>query len=150
MEKIIKRKNHYTEWAALFATGAELARRGYDVALTLGNTPKVDLLCSVPNGELFKVQVKGMSDRSGNFIQPHFFDDKEDPGLLFITVNVPSGDKEPFEFFIMTHGDIKSVLEGLNEKKKKTVREGWGFTYKEIKNYKDKWEKLPSVIKENI
>ncbi len=140
-----KRKSHYTEWAALFATGAELTRRGYDVALTLGRTPKVDLLCSVPDREQFKVQVKGMSNHAGPWIQKHFFDDEEDWGLFFIIVNVPFEDNELFEFFIMTHGDIKSVW----GKRKRPTKEGFeGFTYAEIKGYKDKWGSLPPVAKE--
>ncbi|XOB46637.1 MAG: hypothetical protein ACKKMV_00420 [Candidatus Nealsonbacteria bacterium] len=141
----MKRKPHYTEWAALFATGAELTRRGYDVALTLGRTPKVDLLCSVPDGESFKVQVKGMSNHAGPWIQKHFFDDQEEPRLFFITVNVPFGDKEPFEFFIMTHGDIKYIW----GKRRRPTRAGFeGLSYEEIKDYEDKWKKLPPITKE--
>lgn len=140
----MKRKTHYTEWAALFATAAELTRRGYDVALTLGCTPKVDLLCSVPDKKQFRAQVKGMSNHAGPWIQKHFFDDKDDPLLFFITVNVPFGDKEPFEFFIMSHGDIKSVW----GRRKRPTKAGFeGFTYKEIEDYKDKWERLPPITK---
>ena len=141
----MKHKTHYTEWSALFATGAELTRRGYDVALTLGRTPKVDLLCSVPDGESFKVQVKGMSNHAGPWIQKHFFEDQEDPQLFFIIVNVPFDDKERFEFFIMTHGDIKSVW-----RKKKHYAGFEGFTYREIKNYEDKWKNLPPITKEEV
>lgn len=119
-----------------------MTRRGYDVALTLSRTPKVDLLCSAPEGKQFRVQVKGMRNRNGPWIQPHFFNAPADPQLFLITVNVPSGDKEPFEFFIMTHRDAKAAW----RKRKRPIRQGFeGFNYKEIEDYKDKWQKLPNV-----
>jgi hypothetical protein len=52
--------------AGTFAVAAELSRRGYDVALTLGNTPSIDVLCASPTGRPFKVQVK--SATAANFV----------------------------------------------------------------------------------
>ena len=80
------RKRQYTAWAAALATAAELSRRSYDVTITFGNTPKVDLLCSVPDGKQFKVQVKGISSRNALFIQKHFLEGTLEPNLFLVIV----------------------------------------------------------------
>lgn len=54
----MKRATQHTSSAAVWATGAELSRRGYDVTFTLGNTARIDMLCAVPDGEPFKIQIK--------------------------------------------------------------------------------------------
>jgi hypothetical protein len=66
-------KANRTEWAAVFLTSAELVRRGYVVALTMGNrTPIADLMVGRPeSGKQFWVDVKGMFGRSGGwFMHP--------------------------------------------------------------------------------
>jgi hypothetical protein len=104
----MKRNRHYTEWAATLATAAELTRQGYDVTLTFGNTPRVDLLCSVPGGNQFKVQVKGIAYANALFIQKYFFEDATQPDLFFIIVLV--SEAPPFfRFFVMTHGEVKDA-----------------------------------------
>ena len=58
-------KRYQTQWAAQFYAAAELTRRGYQVAFTLGNAPRTDLLVSTPNDDLqFKIDVKGQSTRT--------------------------------------------------------------------------------------
>jgi len=103
------RKLHYTAWAATLATAAELTRQSYDITLTFGNTPKVDLLCSASeSGEQFKVQVKGISHQNALWIQKHFFEDSTQPDLFFVIVLV-SEDQPFFRFFIMTHAEVKDA-----------------------------------------
>lgn len=46
------------------AVASELSRRGYAAAITLANTPRIDILCSSPSGTPFSVQVKSMPDES--------------------------------------------------------------------------------------
>ena len=65
----MKRTSHYTAWAGLLALAAELSRRGYDAAITLGNTPSLDLICSSPSGTPFTVQVKSLSAANWVLIQ---------------------------------------------------------------------------------
>jgi hypothetical protein len=43
-EKREKKSNHTTQWAAQFAMASELCKREYQVALTMGNHPAVDLM----------------------------------------------------------------------------------------------------------
>jgi len=48
-----------TQWAAQFAVASELCKRGYEVALTMGNHPVIDLMVVSPNGVPFLIGVKG-------------------------------------------------------------------------------------------
>ena len=50
---------HRTQWAAQFAVASELCKRGYEVALTMGNHPVVDLMVVSPKGVPFLIGVKG-------------------------------------------------------------------------------------------
>src|SRR5215469_9139955 len=50
---------HRTQWAAQFAVASELCKRGYEVALTMGNHPVVDLMAVSPKGVPFLISVKG-------------------------------------------------------------------------------------------
>jgi hypothetical protein len=40
--------SHQTRWAAQFAVASELCKRGYEVALTVGNHPLIDLMVISP------------------------------------------------------------------------------------------------------
>jgi hypothetical protein len=55
----MNRRHHQTQWAAQFAVASELCRRGNQVALTMGNHPKIDLMVLSPNGRPYFVDVKG-------------------------------------------------------------------------------------------
>ena len=57
----IQAKRHQSQWAGQFLTAGEMIRRGNSVAVCLGNTPTIDLLCESPNGKPFRVQVKSTS-----------------------------------------------------------------------------------------
>jgi hypothetical protein len=85
----MKRATQHTSSAAVLATGAELSRRGYDVTFTLGNTRRVDMLCAVPDGKPFKVQVKGISNANGFYIDKSFFEGNVQTDLYLVVVLVP-------------------------------------------------------------
>lgn len=55
-----RRPNHFTQWAAQFAVAGELCKRGYEVALTMGNHPSVDIMVRSPSNVEFSVDVKGL------------------------------------------------------------------------------------------
>ena len=86
---VMARSKHHTGMAGTFAVGAELSRRGYDIALTLGNTPTIDVLCASPNGRPFKVQVK--SAASANFVPigKAWLEAAPDENLYLFVVLVP-------------------------------------------------------------
>src|SRR3989304_9610157 len=100
----MKRAIQQTSSAAVLATGAELSRRGYDVTFTLGNTRKVDMLCAVPDGRTFKVQVKGLSNRNGFYIDKAFFEGATRDDLYLVVVYVPPLEVPgPIEFHVLSH-----------------------------------------------
>jgi hypothetical protein len=137
------RSNYRTSLAALLAVGAELSRRGYDVAFTLGNTPRIDLLASVPDGRPFKVQVKGISKPWGFFLQKSFLRAKLQRNLYLVVVIVarqPLQNKSTaFRFFVLSHGDAKK--EGKNMRTPYESGLNWGS----IKNYENEWGKFPPL-----
>jgi hypothetical protein len=105
-------KGHFTQWAAQFAVASELCKQEYQVALTLGNHPAVDLMVISPSGQPFSVDVKGLSSRNGWIVR------RQEPraGLFYVLAFV-ARDK-PNRFFVMTqqqvNGEIAALLTRLD------------------------------------
>jgi hypothetical protein len=96
-----RRSAHRTQWAAQFAVASELCKRGYEVALTLGNHPGVDLMVKSPNQTQFLVDVKGQ-------YQKGFWNarSKDIKNLFFIFAFVP--DSETNQFFILSNDSLEN------------------------------------------
>jgi len=135
---------HYTQWAAQFFTAAELTRRGYLVTFTLGNSPEWDMLIVSPHGKHFGVDVKGLKSPNFWLLGKHVLDDKED--LYFILVHVCKH-PDPVDFFILNSSQAKKIVEEHHDDLKKRGREikntEYGFNFKKVSEYKNKWEALP-------
>jgi hypothetical protein len=137
MDTAIKRKRQHTAWAAVLATGAELSRRGYDVTFTLGNTARLDMLCCAPNGKAFKVQVKGLSDKYGFYIDKSFFEG-EDEDLFLVVVLVPLAEDGAFQFFVLSHAEAKeefSKMPKIHQDGTPLKESGPGFNWGSVKGY---------------
>jgi len=124
--------------AATYGTASELSRRGFNVCLTMSNTSKVDLLCSVPDGMAFKVEVKGITYAAGLRVQDIFFAGEAQNDLFLVVVHVPPPDSEGhLRFFILTHKEAQDAYRsrpgstGLN----------WG----DLKNHEHQWAKFPAI-----
>jgi hypothetical protein len=139
----LPRTNHHTSTAAAFAVGAELSRRGYDVAFTRGNSPRIDLLATVPDGPSFKVQVKGISKAWGFFVQESFFRAPLQTDLFLVIVLVAREPREegclPFRFFVLSHSDAK------HEGGKMVIPFERGLNWGSVAAYEDSWGKFPKV-----
>lgn len=145
-----KRAIQHTASAAAFATAAELSRRGYDVAFTMGNTPRIDLLCALPDGEAFKVQVKGISNPAAFYVQKKFFEAPTQRDLYLVVVLVPRKDKQiPLRFFILTHGEAQREFQLMPTHKKdgRPYDSGTGLNWGSITSYEDKWNTFPKASK---
>lgn len=132
----------------MLATGAELSRRGYDVTFTLGNTRKVDMLCAVPDGRTFKVQVKGLSNRNGFYIDKSFFDGTTQRDLYLAVVYVPPvGADGPMEFHILSHAQAQREFAKMPTHKKdgRPYPNGSGLNWGSVLPYKDAWGAFPSL-----
>jgi hypothetical protein len=141
-----KRATHHTSLTATLAVGAELSRRGYDVAFTIGNTPRIDLLCAVPDGKAFKVQVKGISYSSGIWVQKAFFDADFQKDLFLVIVLVPLDEVSPLRFFVLSHDDAKQEFSIMPKiKKDGNPVDSWGLNWGSITRHEKKWAKLPAL-----
>ncbi len=146
----MKRNTQHTSSAAVMATGAELSRRGYDVTFTLGNTRKVDMLCSVPDGQTFKIQVKGISNPAAFYIDKSFFDGDAQQYLFLVVVLVPKCISSPFKFFILSHKEAQEEFNKLPTHKRdgSLITKGFGLGWSSIKFYENRWNTFPIVQKE--
>jgi len=144
---VMKRAIQHTSSAAIFAIGAELSRRGYDVTFTLGNTARIDMLCAVPDSEeLFKIQVKGISTANAFYIDKSFFEGQIQANLFLVVVLVPpSGEESPFRFFVLSHDDAVKEFAKMPKTKRdgRPYENGFGLNWGSVKNYENAWEKFP-------
>ena len=133
-------KNFRTQWLAQFLVAAELTRRGYIVAFTLGNCPVFDMMVRIPStNESFLVDVKGSSNNKVGF----FMRRKEQcPGLYYIFVYA-SNDRKLNEdrFYLLTHEEVNARLD--DDEKKYPNSKVPGLGYQQLDPYKDHWDTLP-------
>jgi hypothetical protein len=143
----MKRATQHTSSAAVLASGAELSRRGYDVTFTLGNTRKVDMFCSVPDGRPFKVQVKGISNPNGFYIDKFFFEGEAQQDLFLVVVLVPTDVDSSMRYFVLSHADAKSEFSKMPTHKQdgRPYENGAGLNWGSVKSYENKWGTLPVV-----
>jgi hypothetical protein len=134
---------HFTQWAAQFAVASELCKRGYQVALTLGNHPALDIMAVSPNGVRLDVEVKGVkSARDEWFVKP--IEPRE--GLYYVLVIVePVTEKRnaPNRFFVMTQQEVNAAIDRFRAE---AAGRKWidGVTQDEAEPHENKWkEKLP-------
>jgi len=134
-----------TQWAAQFYTAAELTRRGYMIAFTLGNAPETDLLVATPNQNHFRVDVKGHSKR--NFWDIREREPKKD--LYYILVDIF---EKPPKYYILTSKEMqiecKKYFDKMKKKRAEQGREFKSARYKGIEaktaeKYEGRWDILP-------
>ena len=108
------RSNHHTSIAGEFAVLSQLALRGYDANMTVGRTKGVDILVSMPDGRMYRLEVKtnwkrsrsagGSSALFGKFVSAWMMGEKHerltDPLLFYCFVNI-SPDGKSFRFFVV-------------------------------------------------
>jgi hypothetical protein len=142
----MKRSRHHTAWAGALATAAELSRRSYDAAITLGNTPTLDLLCASPSGKPFKIQVKSLSYPNAVLIQKSMLDTAPLEDLYFVVALVPVASDQPFRFFVLTHAEVVAVWRTAPKTTPsgQPHKPGWdGLNWGTVKTHEGRWEKLP-------
>jgi hypothetical protein len=94
--------------AAEFIVAAELARRDFSVAITFGNTKKIDILIE-KNGLSKQIQVKGIKQRKNNNFRISI--DSLDQNCWYVFVNVNRIDLTlGYEFAILNYTDIIANL----------------------------------------
>jgi hypothetical protein len=129
------------------AVASELSRRSYNAAITLGNTPTLDLICTSPSGTPFTVQVKSTSSRNWIQIQKAFLEASPRVDLYLIVALVPQDPTVPTSYYVLTHAEACSCYRAqrrvrLDGQPYKPGREG--LSWADVRLHVGQWDKLPS------
>ena len=135
-----------THRAAQFAVASELCKHGYEVAVTMGNHPVIDLMVVSPKGVPFLIDVIGQYKR--NFWPVRLR--KARGRLFYVLAFVPSVGHN--RFFILAQEAVEKEIErglqhtvdhrkarGLDGERLSLPNVGWGFA----KNHEGAWKVLP-------
>jgi hypothetical protein len=130
--KVAKKKKptHHAQWAAQFAVASELCKREYQVALTMGNHPKADLMAISPKGVAFTIDVKGLQKKNTWFVRRK----AKTKNLFYVLACVPPG--EPNQFFIMSQATANELIRGDSSSSDIL----WNASVPHL----DKWSALPA------
>ena len=141
-----RRSAHRTQWAAQFAVASELCKLGYEVALTVGNHPVIDLMVISPKGVPFSIDVKGQY--KPNFWPVRSKEARKD--LFYVFALVP--DAAPNRFFILTQNQVNHGIEiDLEHARARRGEKGLlgeprdfpGVEWEFAKQYEGNWSALP-------
>src|SRR6185369_11672498 len=140
--------SYHTQWAGAFAIAAELSRRLYTVAFTLGNAPPpaFDLVCVAPSGRPFTVEAKGTA--SPNFVRTgkRILELPLQNNLFLITALLPSGPNSLFRFFVLTHKELRQAWDATPKQKasgEPYVEGHEGLSWALLVANENQWSKLP-------
>lgn len=139
-----RRSAHRTQWAAQFAVVSELCKRGYEVAFTMGNHPKVDLMVISPHGNKFSIDVKGLYRPNFWVVRPQEPVGKD---IYYVLAYVP--DNKSNSFFVLTHEQVDSEIEREIERIRASGRSAdrrtpmLGHSWSRANSFRDRWDVLP-------
>ena len=143
-----RRSSHRTQWAAQFAAASELCKRGYEVALTLGNHPNADIMVRSPSNFPFSVDVKGLYKQNFWAVSSK----AQQPSLFYIFAFVP--DDAINRFFVLTQEDVnREIADEIERARKRATKRGSlvdksnvfpGIPWNYAKNFEDRWDILPA------
>ena len=130
---------HHVQWAAQFATAAELCKRRYSVSFTMGNaTPIADLLVMAPSGVAFSVDVKGQSTK--NFWRVK---SKADTANLFYVLCYVAPLGSSTRFFVLPQTELKVLMQKYERSGVKFDPKWSGFNWTSCLPFEDRWDSLP-------
>lgn len=130
---------HLTQWAAQFAVAAELCKRGYEVAFTMGNTtPEADLMVIPPvSRKMFQIDVKGQSTKNFWRIKEKLPRDN----LYYVLTFVPVGQSN--RFFILRQNRLSTLMKEYERSGVKYDPRFSGVKWTTPYPFEDKWDSLP-------
>jgi hypothetical protein len=136
-------KRYQSQWASQFFVCAELTRRGYLVSIPLGNAKFTDIHVETLEGKDFRIDVKGLMNKSNNFI---FKRVEPSAYKFFIFVYLPQDLTYP-EFYILPSFDLMKLRDEFQAEVESKGRD-WndpmaGLYVRHIIGYKDRWDLLP-------
>lgn len=132
-EKLLHKSN--TGIASEFLVAGELARRGYNVTMTFGNTKAIDLLVE-KNGKLIPVQVKGMQ-RKKSICWNIGLSKIKDNKVMYVLVNLNADSLENPEYFILNEDEVKQHFKAT-----KSGRDYLDYNLAKKLGVQNRWEKF--------
>jgi hypothetical protein len=137
-----RRSTHRTQWAAQFAVASELSKRNYEVAVTLGNHPAIDLMVRSPRGKQFLIDVKGL-------YKPTFWgvsQKKPREKLYYVFALVP--DKGSNRFYILPQKKVNDGIKAVRKQYTGTTKDMGtdrfpGVPWLFVQPHENKWDVLP-------
>jgi hypothetical protein len=106
------------------------------------------MLCTVPDGEPFKIQVKGISTANAFYIDKSFFERPIQANLFLVVVLVPPIESEStFRFFVLTHDEAIRAYAKMPKTRRdgRPYESGNGLNWGLVKNYEGAWQSLPAL-----
>lgn len=142
-----RRSSHQTQWAAQFAVASELCKKGYEVALTMGNHPTADIMAYSPGGHAFVIDVKGQYKRNWWVIR----EKPERDDAFYVFALVP--DVGINRLFMLTQAEAnRGIREEFDAVRARAVAAGRStakaeafpcIAFKWAEIFEDRWDKLP-------
>jgi hypothetical protein len=143
-----RRESHRTQWAAQFAVASELCKRGYEVALTMGNHPRKDIMVSSPSGVDFSIDVKGLYKQNFWAVRKKVSVNN----LFYVLAFVP--DDKANRFFVLTQAEVNDGVDRVTAiaaegAKKRGLEGNWterfpGVAWAYAAEFENNWDKLPA------
>jgi hypothetical protein len=118
-----------------FLVAGELARRGFNVTMTLGNTKSIDLIVE-KDGKLIPIQVKGMQ-RKSSICWNLSLSKIQDHELVYVLVNLNADTLAHPEYFILTEQEVKQHF-----KPTKSGRDYLDYNLAVRLGFQDNWAKF--------
>ena len=134
MEKLHKTQ---TGIASEFFVAGELARRGFNITLTFGNTKAVDLLVEKDSRLIAIQRTKSIcwNISKKNIVQ--FNSERKYHKIMYVFVNLHSDTFEAPEFFILNSKEVEQ-----NIKETDSGRDYIDYNFMVRINAKDQWSKI--------
>ncbi|TVR41065.1 MAG: hypothetical protein EA392_02440 [Cryomorphaceae bacterium] len=134
-----KLEKNQTGIASEYCVAGELARMGYNVSVTFGNTKSIDLLVERDDSTA-AIQVKGMQRTKS--ICWNLDKTKVKNGIIYVLVNlhVDQPEAKP-EFFVLTASEAKELFKDTPKQGEKRTYLDYN-TIKKLSGYRDAWGKI--------
>ncbi len=129
-------KSYVTQTTSLYETAAELARRGFVVAVTSRNAPGIDLMATSPDmSHTYGIQVKGnhWEGTQSYWLTGERAKSDAAPGLFYVCVNLKEHGGRP-EFYVVPSVVVAKRLD-IDERKTGST---W-YSFSRDKEVLDRW-----------
>lgn len=130
-------KSYVTQTTSLYETAAELARRGFVVAVTSRNAPGIDLMATTPDmAHTYGIQVKGnhWEGTQSYWLTGERAKSDAAPGLFYVLVNLKE-EGARLDFYVVPSEIVAKRLD-IDERKTGST---W-YSFSRDKEFLERWD----------